>query len=474
MTEYKKTNTVQYKTILLAGISFILLSLFCVPAHAGNLSKEELEYWNSPEFKKRIADSYLAESDIEPKVEKEQVREKILKVFELRGEDKTDEAIKILNKEITDNSNANFDFLLATIYYEDGDLDKASVYYEKALEKFPRFRRVLKNLGIVYIRKGEMEKAIPVLTKALELGSTDVLTYAFLGYAYLSANNNLCAESAYRMAVLLEPETMDWKVGLATSLLKQQRYAESASLLDNLIVTDPNKTELWLYQANAYLGMNQPLKAAVNFEFVDQMGKSTIATLTKLGDIYVNQKLYDTAVDSYSRSLKKETSDISEQTDRIDHLIHISDYLIRNGAFAESKKLIDNIHTSQESNLSDDNNNELLKLRAKIAMSEGADEEQVQILEEILKFNPLDGQALILLGKYYERKQETEQAIIYYERAEELEEFEADAKLCHAQLLVRQHKLNEALPLLRRVNQLKESEEIQKFLNDVELRSKSK
>jgi tetratricopeptide (TPR) repeat protein len=190
--------------------------LVCLPAKGKNLSKTELDYWNSPDFQKRFADSYLAETDIEPKLREEEYK-KMLKIRDLIDSDKMNDAVKMLEKEINEDSSAVFDFTLANIYFQQEQLEKAASYYEKAKNKFPKFRRAWKNLGLVYIRSGQLDKAIPVLTKVLELGGSDVLTYAQLGYAYLSVENNLCAESAYRMAVLIDPQTLDWKVGLATS-----------------------------------------------------------------------------------------------------------------------------------------------------------------------------------------------------------------------------------------------------------------
>jgi tetratricopeptide (TPR) repeat protein len=108
------------------------------------------------------------------------------------------------------------------------------------------------------------------------------------------------------MAVLLDPATLDWKVGLASSVLKQERYAEAVSLFNNLIADDPDRADLWLYQANAYIGLNQPLKAAINYELVDRMDQSTAKSLNKLGDIYVNQELFETAVNAYIRAFEKD------------------------------------------------------------------------------------------------------------------------------------------------------------------------
>jgi Flp pilus assembly protein TadD len=117
---------------------------------------------------------------------------------------------------------------------------------------------------------------------------------------------------------------------------------------------------------------------------------------------------------------------------------------------------------------------DLLKLRARLAVAEGAGEEEARVLEEIVALDPLDGEALILLGQYHNRNNESEKAVFYFERAAAIEKYEADAKVRHAQLLVRNGKYTEALPLLRRAQQIKPRDDVQRYLDQVEQVAKTK
>lgn len=465
MKEYRR-KVLGRRSLFLSLVFCLFLFTYSRPVYGKPLSKAELERWNSPEFQRRFTESYLADTEIEPSVTQRE-REKMLKILDLISSEKMDEAAKMLQKETDENSSAVFNFTLANIYFQQEQFEQAVEEYEKAVNKYPKFRRAWRNLGLIHVMNGEFQKAIPALTRVLELGGSDILTFARLGYAYLSVDNNLCAESAYRMAVLLDPETTDWKVGLATSVLKQERYAEAVALFDNLIANDPNNAELWLYQANAYIGLNQPLKAAINYELVDRLGASTATSLNKLGDIYVNQELFETAVNSYIRALEK-----APQGSK--HVIDVAKLLVYHGAFEETKRLIERIETLCGNNLNEENRKELLRLRAQIAVAEGSDEEQVKVLEEIVTLDPLDGQALILLGQHCKRSGDFEKAVFYYERAESIEKFEADAKVRHAQLLVGQGKYGEALPLLRSAQKIKSRDDVQKYLEQVERFARSR
>jgi len=146
-----------------------------------SLTESELALWRSPEFQRRFTESFLAETDIEPTVTQPE-REKMLKVLELISSDKLDEAARLLVKETKDSSSAVFDFTLANIYFRREQLDAAAAAYLRAVKKYDRFLRAWKNLGIIYVRTGEFEKAIPALTRVVELGGSDKYTYGMLGF----------------------------------------------------------------------------------------------------------------------------------------------------------------------------------------------------------------------------------------------------------------------------------------------------
>ena len=437
---------------------------FAASDSQSHLSSFELKIWNDPAFQKQFAESYIAETEIEPRVTTDE-RDQMLKVLEFISSDKVDEAARLLEKEISRNEaiSAVFDFTLANIYFQKEELDKAASVYQAAVEKYPKFRRAWRNLGLIYIRQGQFEDALPALTRVIELGGGDAITYGLLGYAYSSVENNLSAESAYRMAILLDPATLDWKMGLARSFFKQERFSEAVALCNQLIQNEPDRADLWLLQANAYIGLNQVTRAAEIFELVDHLGKSTPETLNMLGDIYINQELYEMAADAYIKAMGKDPGD------NPDRAIRSAKILIARGAFEETRRLIGAIETRYADNLETEDRKDLLKLQARLAVADGSDdEEEVRVLKQIVELDPLDGEALILLGQHSGRTGDTEQAIFYFERAANIEKYEADAKVRHAQLLVQQGKYREALPLLRQAQQINPRDNIQEYLEQVE------
>ncbi|MFW6336632.1 MAG: tetratricopeptide repeat protein, partial [Phycisphaeraceae bacterium] len=236
--------------------------------------------------------------------------------------------------------------------------------------------------------------------------------------------------------------------------------------LDRLIEADPDRAQFWLIQGNAYIGMNKQAQAAENFEFVDAMGKSTSASLNTLGDIYINEELYELAVDAYARALAL------EDTGGTDRAIRAAKVLAARGANDEVRTLVQRIEEHREGKLSEEDRKDMLKLRARIAVAQGASEREVEILKEIVQIDPLDGEALMLLGQYYRNEGDLEQAMLYLERAEQIEAFEADAKVRMAQIRVRQGDFQKAISLLKSAQQIKPRENIQDYLEDVERAAK--
>ena len=448
----------------------------------------ELSVWSDPEFQKDFLGTYGFNSDIEPPIRPEEsevlqeilalleaddevgAEEKLLSIVDPPAPEETKKSRKKKRKDeeetVAPAPSAVFQFLLGNIYFQREDWKLAAKHFTLATAQFPSYRRAHKNLGLVHVREGSFERAIEPLSEVIRLGGEEGLVYGLLGYAYSSTSQWVAAESAYRNAMLLEPGTIDWKLGLTQSVMRQQKFGESISLANELITQFPDRTDYWLLQANAYIGNNQPMRAAQNYEMLERMGKSTVGSLNTLGDIYVNEQMWDLAQRAYARAAELDASGT------VDRPLRNVEALALRGALPQARALIEPLKASG-AQMTEDERIKLLKLEARIAVAEGSDEDSVDVLEQIVALNPLDGEALILLGQHYSRIEEPDKAIMYYERAESLEEFEADASVRHAQLLVGQARYVDAVPLLKRAQELEPRDDVGSYLEQVERAAKS-
>ncbi|MGB0766895.1 MAG: tetratricopeptide repeat protein, partial [Phycisphaeraceae bacterium] len=347
-------------------------------------------------------------------------------------------------------------------------LREAAKGYRNCATQFPKYRRAWRNLGIVSLRLQDYEQAREAFSKVIMLGGGDPDTYGLLGFCYTTLGDHLPAESAFRMANLLDPSKNDWRMGMIRSFLLQKRYSEAIAMTGQMLEEEPTNDRLWLFQANAYIGMEQFAKAAENYEILDGLGKSTVQSLSMLANIYTNRGLFETAVERYQQAIEIASAD--KRGDLLPQLMNAAQVLASRGEESRdaTKALIDTITTQYEGTIEKDQLTTLLRLNARLALAEGDDEGQAKILEEVVKLNPLDGEALILLGQHYARLQEWPKAISFYERAANIEGFEADAKVRHAQALVLSDRASQALPLLRQAQQIKPRESVQQYLEAVE------
>jgi tetratricopeptide (TPR) repeat protein len=418
------------------------------------------DLWKDPTFQKEFMGSYGFQAELEPKVTTLE-RQELEKILTLMATD-TGAAMTALEKAATPDSSAVFNYTLGNLHFQKDELDAAANGYQTAVAKFPSFRRAWKNLGLIAVRQSRFDDAIKALSRVVELGGADGLTYGLLGYAYSAQGIATSAESAYRNAVLLQPDVLDWKLGLTQSVLKQRKYGEAVTLCEELIARFPDRAEFWLIQANAYVGLNQPLKAAENYEIVQRMGRATPQSLYTLGDIYANENLIDLAARAYSNAIDLDPQQAPARPMRCVEII------AQRGGAAQAKTLADHLRTVLAANLDDTDKKKLLKIEARIAVAEGGGGDAVKALEEIVSLDPLDGEAILLLAQHYTRANDFGKAIFYYERAEGIETFEADARLRHAQILVGQSLFQDAVPLLKRAQELKPREDVGRYLEQVE------
>ena len=423
--------------------------------------------WNDPVFKKQFIASYGINSEVEPRVTAEEIAV-LEKIRPLMAED-LKKAEGVLRRQIKPESSAIFDFTLGSIYFQQENMIDAQENYLKAITKFPNFRRAWRNIGLIYVRGGKYDEAINAFTRMIELGGGDAYSFGLLGFAYASKQDYQAAEAAYRNALLLQPDNTEWRLGITRCVFKQQKFEDAATLLEVLIARYPDKTDFWSLQAQAYLGMKQPLKAAGNLEAVDRLGKSTPESLHMLGDIYLSENLMDISAGAYLRAINVETNQPLARP------LRSAELLAGRGAVPQAKLVTSHIREVWETRMTDADRRKLLKLEVRLSIAEGGSSaETAGVLEEIVKNNPLDGEALIMLGQHYATQNQPDRAIFYYERAESIEAFEGNAKLRHAQVLVGMSRYAEAVPLLRRALEIKPNDEISTYLKQVERIAKTK
>ena len=439
------------------------------------LNQMAAKLWSDPSFIEAFVGSYAPLTTIEPEFtvnEKNTIKEKVLPFFEPPegGQANPMGALPILLElQRESNSTAGVDFLVGNLYLQSNNLAQAERAYVSATQKHPSFLRAWKNLALIYATRGDYAKALEPLSKAITLGDVNGKNYGLLGVIYMQKQDYIGAESAFRNALMMEPQSKDWKLNLFQTMLYQERWEEANALLKTLIEEEPNNEDYWMYQANVYLGLNKQLEAAQVLEIKDRMRRnrssSDAQSLERLGTIYFNNQLYDVAYNVYQRAIKSAGA-------HYEPLMNSTTALAAVGKFEESLELIKQLRDRFSSVIKEDNQKklDLLVLEARCMRSLGKRDEAAKILEQIVVEDPMNGKALIELGLYYKGLDtpDYEKATTMFEHAENVSATAAEAYIEHAKLLVQLRNYREAARLLRRAQDISYSENVQSYLERVE------
>lgn len=442
----------------------LTLSAVSLPAASDGVYPLTENSWSNPEFKKRFLGSYGVNTEINPKVTSEEAE--VLKVAAELMESNPTQAIATLKAALTPETSAAFEYTIGSLYLQSGDRSQAMDMYRQAIKKFPGFFRAYQNLGFALVQDGQYEEAKPMLIEAIEVGGGNGTLFGLLGYCFLNTGESSLSLDAYRQALLYQPNSNDWLLGKLNSLLDLGMNDEATGMLSNLIEKNPSVANFWLMQANAYMSSREYEKALANLELVSRMGEASAASLALLGDILLNEGLADIAVERYGEAIAKGGLSVSK-------MLSAAEGLAQRGSVAQSLELVAKVEASYGETLSPKEELALLNLKASGAIAQGDTDFASTILQEIVSKDPLNGKALILLGDLFKSKDDSENAMIQYERASKVKGFEASALISLARLEVAMRDYKSAITNLRRANALEPKAYLEDYIARLESAIKS-
>ena len=414
-----------------------------------------------PEFQKRFVASYGVLEDREPELQDLEIT--LLEKIGPMVEENPEFAKSMLEGMLANEApaTATFNFILANLYFNGAAYGDSLAEYNRAIEKFPTFRRAWKNLGLLLVRQADYDEGLKALVRCIELGDTSPDTYGSAAYCHLRAGNLMAAELAYNAAIVLDPQNIEWIEGKAQAMISGKRYAEAEALLRELIKRDSSKDVYRKFLANVYVELGQYIKAAEVFEIIHALGKGTSDTRLQLANIYSLHGLYEQSVETY---LGASDEQIAEQ---LAHVLKGVEYLIEQDEPSLATRLFDKLNgLGDDWTTAEKTSYRLLESRFAAANGDLVTEEAK--LMEALMIDPLSGEALVRLGGAFADRGQNAKAMYYFERAYASDNHEYEALVLAAQLLIDGARFPEALNLLKRASVVRPSDEIKALMDRVQ------
>lgn len=450
----KKTYRYRSRNILLI-LALSLAGMTAANAQPFPLSEN---LWSNPEFKDRFLGSYGFDTEKTPQITADE--QEIFKQLLPTMQSNPAAAAQRLRSVITNDSSAALDYTLANLYVQANNVPSAISAYKTAIRKFPNFYRAYRNLGLVYVNDGQYEAAIPFILKGLELGGTDGALYGPLGLCYLNLDKPKLALTAYNNALLFQPESMQWIQGKLRCIMDIGLHDDATALLEEMILEDPENMNYWKWQANTYISQKEMETAAANLEILKRLGKADIASLSLLGDIYLNEGMYPLALDNYIAAAK--TGELDAQ-----RLLRTAQGLIARRLWDEAGSYLTQTE-AKLSQLEPEDQMTFRTLQARASIGTGEMAKASEILETIVAEDPMNGAALLTLADLQREQEKFDDAAFSYEQAAKVESTKVDALVQHARMLVGMRNYDDAVVLLRRAIVFSPEPRLEDFLERVD------
>ncbi len=434
--------------------------------------------WKSAEFRKAFTGSYGVDARIEPRIGGEEKAVLDAVADEMSGGDRAGALNLLKNSSLTSGS-AALSFNLGNFQFEEGKTEEAIKAFESAIELYPNFRDAHRNLAIALIQEGKFDEAEEHLTRAIELGAQDGLTFGLLGYTHLNHERYQAALQAYRLAQMTMPKEIQWKLGEAQCLLALDAHKEAESLYQELLQIQPTQSGIWMNLADAWIRNGENVKAIANLEFLRRMKALTSSEVLLLGNLYLNEDLSTQALDAYLAATDGEAPVTADKA------LGALEYVCQFQLWDEGKTLAARIGetysfeppTDEAPASTEDpktlaarlakEKSRLQRARALIELEAGDPATGAKLVEDLVARDPMDGLALLLLARYEVKAGNREKALMLLEQAAKDPDAEADVLIYHGELLVQSGEYEDALKLLERAQALKPNGGLANYLASI-------
>lgn len=436
--------------------------LFLIPLEAAEPLPLSQEYWKDAGFLKSFNGSYRINARIEPAVSTEE-RGLLVSIQKLMAEGKREAALKKLTASPLVKTSAAIVYNAGNIQFELGQLKEAASSYQAALKHFPNFRRAHRNLAFVYARENDWEKAIPELEESIRLGDQDGATYGQLAYGRLQKEQYASALQAYRLAQVTQPESIDWKAGVAQCLQYLQRNEEALALIDEVIQARPNEASYYLLQSSVQLPMDKSEDAITNLELVRRLGKLDAENHLLLATLHLRSGSTSLASPLMMAALEMEEKPPSYTAlNALKFVTQIRDWKLARDFANAIEKAYPEI---KEAKLQ----HQQKRLGALIDIDSGENPKRgANVLEGLIQTDPLDGASLILLAKYRVTEKRNQEAEMLLQQSARIEGSAYEARVELAKLYVATSRYRDAVKQLDKALKMRPSPSLETYRDAVE------
>lgn len=356
----------------------------------------------------------------------------IIKAFEKRQLDNDSVALRLLRGQV----------LISLKRYKE-----AEIALQSALQNTPNLALAHRSLSMLYMQEKQYQKARKHLTRSIELGVSDAQVYGQLAFVNLQLGQAASAVAGYQYALFLQADNNQWRQGLLFAFIQSQAFDQAQALVEELLQSEPDNADLWLQRGQIALKQQRSQQAIASMEAALAINSHDVNNIATLAQLHIQSGSPRRAVELLTQHTKTLVT-----SGKVDVLDQIASWLAFEQDWRQLNQLIQALNRGKNK-LPIQYRSRFALYHAQLALAEGHQKSANKHLRYALKTDPTNGDALLTLATLLRDKQQSEQAILYYTRAEALPSFKERSMLGRAQLEINRQHYPQALSILRTVLQ---------------------
>lgn len=182
------------------------------------------------------------------------------------------------------------------IYQQQNESERAKVVLERAMAAAPADQNVYLLLGRIYWDKGDVANTVRVFERMVAAIPDSYTAYFFYGKALATAGELDRAEQALLKSLELEPSLTEPRLELLDIYKIQNRPKKITEIYQVMLNADPTDIDALLGLAEHYHQLKHPGRAKALLRRLGKLSSSQSGVITKVFDMYLEPKQYDTAL----------------------------------------------------------------------------------------------------------------------------------------------------------------------------------
>jgi len=176
--------------------------------------------------------------------------------------------------------------------------------WSDTLTKDPDNARAANNVGSLWLKRGDLPRAVPYFLAALALKPGYASAHYNLGVALAGSGSNAEAVGQFQAALRHDPNSADIHINLGVAWLKLGRPADARDEFQTAIRLQPESPDAQYDLGLAFAALGQPALAAERYEVAIRLQPDLPGPGEKLGEALARTGRVDQAIAAYQAALQ--------------------------------------------------------------------------------------------------------------------------------------------------------------------------